>query len=485
MKLDRSWPLQRKGGAGSESGEHRIPMALRKLVLICVLATSVLSGGFFSNSWKVADQKWFRSHQRDDESLVIGRLVKSRQDGILSAAGLTGFGSPYATAVFWQDKPFEYQYNAYLDGLALGPYTPYKSQIGGQALFFRVLDISIPVPQSIKLQLFYMLTSLLSALTLTMIALWFYLEFDLWVALFVFVSMVLSQWLTVFGRNLFWSIWVFYLPMVIMMYYFRYNRGAPGLMKVGILVFLSVTLKCFINGYEYISTTLIMMMVPFFYYGLMDGSGMRRFLKGAVVAVGFSSLAVFFTITILCFQIASVEGDLLKGVHYIADTLERRSHGDPRDFPRYNVSLESDTTDVIREYLTGEGIRYGVFFDLSKYASASHSVMPRFPLRVRYVDLIGFFFLGSVFILSCKKWYGSEERRRSIALILSTWFSILAPLSWFVIFKAHSYVHTHMNFIVWQMPFTFFGFAVCGMAAKRIGLRVSALRMRPRAGAEE
>ena len=56
----------------------------------------------------------------------------------------------------------------------------------------------------------------------------------------------------------------------------------------------------------------------------------------------------------------------------------------------------------------------------------------------------------------------AEQRQHYIALIWTTWFSILAPLSWFVIFKAHSYIHTHMSFLLWQMPFTFFGFAVFG-----------------------
>ena len=55
-----------------------------------------------------------------------------------------------------------------------------------------------------------------------------------------------------------------------------------------------------------------------------------------------------------------------------------------------------------------------------------------------------------------------ERQQQDIALILTTWFSILAPLSWFVIFKAHSYIHTHMSFLLWQMPFTLFGFAVFG-----------------------
>jgi hypothetical protein len=73
----------------------------------------------------------------------------------------------------------------------------------------------------------------------------------------------------------------------------------------------------------------------------------------------------------------------------------------------------------------------------------------------------------SIFLFFLRKRLGSErEKQCSIALIIATWFSILAPLSWFVIFKAHSYIHTHMNYIVWQMPFTLLGFAVCGLVVK-------------------
>jgi ABC-type multidrug transport system permease subunit len=61
-----------------------------------------------------------------------------------------------------------------------------------------------------------------------------------------------------------------------------------------------------------------------------------------------------------------------------------------------------------------------------------------------------------------------EEKQKRVALIFATWFSILAPLSWFIIFKSHSYLHVHMNFIVWQMPFVFFGFAVCGLVVKSL-----------------
>ena len=38
-------------------------------------------------------------------------------------------------------------------------------------------------------------------------------------------------------------------------------------------------------------------------------------------------------------------------------------------------------------------------------------------------------------------------------LIILTWVAMLGPFSWFMIFKDHSIHHTHMDYIVWYMPF--------------------------------
>lgn len=48
------------------------------------------------------------------------------------------------------------------------------------------------------------------------------------------------------------------------------------------------------------------------------------------------------------------------------------------------------------------------------------------------------------------------------ALIASTWLSIFAPISWFVLAKEHSYSHFHLNYVVWHIPFTLFGWAMIG-----------------------
>lgn len=436
-----------------------------KVFFICTLAILLLFFGFFTNSWKVADEQWFVKYQRDSESYIVGRMVKSRQDGIFSAGGLIGVGSPNATPVWYDDKPFPFQYLAYINGLTFGAYSTYKSQIGGQGMFFSILDSLIPLSPQGKLRLFHAFTSLLLALALALIILWFYWEFRLSVALFVLACAVFSQWLVVFGRNLCWSMWAFYLPMVVIMLYLKRNRAVMNRQSItfGILIFIAVFIKCIFNGYEYITATLVMMMVPFVYYSILDKLSFQRFLRGLFAAACGSCLAILISFSALCFQIASVEGNFLDGVDHLIYVLLKRTHAPSRYFPSENVaSLESSTTTVVVKYLKG------TFLDLNNYLSTSSPFVSRYLFKVRYLYLIFIFLIMSVFLYSRRNRCVSEkERQRCLALIFATWFSILAPLSWFIVFKAHSHIHTHINYIVWQMPFTFFGFAVCGVFVKR------------------
>ncbi|MCJ7717845.1 MAG: hypothetical protein MUO54_15175, partial [Anaerolineales bacterium] len=138
---------------------------------------------------------------------------QSRQEGIFSYRGLTGIGGPSPSMC-----NYEYQAYAYANNLSFGSYRTYNSQNGGQGILFSLLDNLIHSSPQGKLQIFYALTSLLSAFAITAIVLWFYLEFGLFVSLFVLASAIISPWLTVFGGKLWWSMWSFYLPIIVIMY---------------------------------------------------------------------------------------------------------------------------------------------------------------------------------------------------------------------------------------------------------------------------
>ena len=149
----------------------------------------------------------------------------------------------------------------------------------------------------------------------------------------------------------------------------------------------------------------------------------------------------------------------MDGVAHVIWSFGKRTYAEPQDYPAvYAASLKAGTVGVVITYVNG------IFFDLNNYLSHTNAFVSDFLLKIRYAYLIVLFIVMSVLLFSRSEKMMTHRRQHSIALIWTTWFSMLAPLSWYVIFKAHSFIHTHMSFLLWQMPFTFFGFAVFGSA---------------------
>lgn len=421
--------------------------------------------GFYANTWHVAHQEWFDTHQRDTEGLIMGRMVKSRQDGIFSAGGLNGYGTFEKVDQQWiTSSQVENQYSAFLNRLSFDEYGTYKSQPGGQGMIFSLLDKLLPLSPALKLKFFYLLTALLSAIALTAIIGWFCEEFNWIVALFVLASAVFSHWLTVFGKNLWWSMWAFYLPMIVVLYYLKQNRDTENRLpiKLGILILISVFIKCFINGFEYITTTLVMMVVPLVYYAILDKWNKDQCFKFAFTVVIGSGVAIFFGLTLLCFQIGAVKGSVSDGIEHVVYSFGKRTHGQAENFDKvYAASLKASTIGVVVAYVKG------VFFDFNNYLSTTNIFISKHIMKVRYIYLISLFAITSVLLYFRSSSALTEKRHQNIALIWTTWFAVLAPLSWYVIFKAHSQIHLHMSFLLWQMPFTFFGFALFGALLRR------------------
>ncbi|MBN2086531.1 MAG: hypothetical protein JW748_15045 [Anaerolineales bacterium] len=438
---------------------HSDPIGTRVFFLVSVF---VLFLGFNGNAWRVAEQVFFDTHQIVMESFIVGRIVRTAENGLFSSGGLPGLVGPDAVPPDIENANYEFQYRAYRQSLAHQSFAPYKSQIGGQGMLFGVLNSIIPSANTFKLDLFHGLTSLFSAAALALILAWLYREFGWPASAAALATAVLSQWLTVFGRNLWWSIWAFYLPLVMLLHYLDHRGGAANLRPVrfGAVVWFAVWIKCFFNGYEYITTTLIMLTVPIVYYSVRDRIGWRNFLAGMLTAVAASILSVLASMTALCIQIAAVDGSLARGIEHIANSFLRRTYADPQLFqPDYAASLTANPLEVVFTYLKG------IYFDLNHFLAAPNDWIANYVFQIRYLHLILLFAAASIMLfLLLRKKPAAAIRPAAHALMAAVWFSLLAPLSWLIIFKAHSYVHTFMNNLVWQMPFTLFGFALCGLA---------------------
>lgn len=431
----------------------------------------LLIPGLYANFWRVADQRQFRAFQGGSESLVIGRMLKSRRDGILSAGALTGAWLPEAALprvisdAWLSPAQGRNQYELYFHGVTRDSFVPYLSQPGGQAMLFSLLDRAIPASPRIKLEVLYVITALLSAGALALIALWFYNELGLSAALCATGSMVMCRWLTVFGRDLWWSLWAFYLPMIVLMYCTgsRKSLSLPGPVTIGILCLIAVLIKCLINGFEYITVTLIMMITPLTYYGLKHGLNSRFLIKAIPAAALGALLAIAVSLTILTFQIAAVQGSLQNGLDHIVYCLDKRTFGESPELPDKDAgSFATGTIRVLYTYLTG------TFCDINNLITVENPFISHFLFKIRYYYLIAFFLLMSCVLYRRVNTIPAGQRKTDIAFVITAWISLFAPLSWFVIFRSHSLVHPPLNFIVWQMPFTLFGFALCGRTLARM-----------------
>jgi len=196
--------------------------------LLLLISTLLLGTGFLNNQFKVAEQKWFQNHQQDTESLVIGRMVKAKRDGIFSAGGLTGQVSgiqQIATdKLQWSGPAVSSQYQAYYNDLDFTSFNPYFSQIGFQAITFSLIDKILPLSPPHYITVLKVLNAYSFAFVLSLIIRWFKIEFGLFSALMVLLTTICSHWVTVFGRNLWWVMWAFYLPYLVSLHHLEKKR---------------------------------------------------------------------------------------------------------------------------------------------------------------------------------------------------------------------------------------------------------------------
>ncbi|MDR1121938.1 MAG: hypothetical protein LBM08_13605 [Dysgonamonadaceae bacterium] len=161
-------------------------------------------------------------------------------------------------------------------------------------------------------------------------------------------------------------------------------------------------------------------------------------------------------------QLSFELGSLREGLHYIVWSYGKRAHGMAGEtYDRvFQNSIESNQWEVLWKYLNDHAFHFAHWFSSSALKSLS---------IVFFGNCIVFFALLSIITLSMDRMRrGGEAYRRRVALIATLWTSLLAPLPWFFIFKGHSYIHPHMNPIVWYMPFMLFGFVLTGNVAGQV-----------------
>jgi len=412
-------------------------------LVIFFIAASMLFLGFYRNQWQMARPKKFSSFEKDVESYILARMVISRQQGLFSYGGLLGWGD-LVNPLDVHETDYDHQYDVYLNGEFFQSYWAKESHPGFQGDLFSLLDRISPFSPSINLRLFRMLTSGLFAIILTGIAFWFYLEFGWLSAVFVLGSSLASQWVTLFGRNLFFVSWVFYFPLLVLLFWFKSEKRDHQFSgrQLFWLVFSLVLFKCLFNGYDFILPALGLVATPVIFYGLLNKWKRELFLRRFAIVVLASLAGILASLMILTIQIAIINGNIQAGMDFILQTILRRTYNLS---PNPSASLNRPNS-------------VSVWSILGIYLSESYF----YKIRVPYWAMIVFFAGFSIALWMISRRRKSDSITKGFVLVSVTWLSLLSPLSWYIIFKSLAYYHTHMNYLPWHMPFTIFGFGLCG-----------------------
>jgi hypothetical protein len=413
-----------------------------------ILATIFLTFSFYRDGFGVVEKNFYETWQTNFDRTVVARLVENRQNGFLSAGGLLGLGDVEA----WDflNSTNKHQYNVYLSGGKFKTYLGYTSTPGFQGVFFGIPDQILGFSKNINLKIFRGSTTLGSAIALAFICTWLAIEFGSLAGILVVLCVGFSEVLIRSGSSIYWNLWAFYLPLIAGTLWLS-SSAKKGKYLATLLYATMYTLcllKVLMNGFEGITTTMVMATVPLIYFAVLEKWNwkvlLERFLKLGLVLCA----AVITGVVILAIQIALYKGGFSASTFYIMNALNRRATGNPDQYSGIMAdSMRASIFDVIGTYLR---LGYGDF---------------RIFNQTWHIPFWGLFLLFAVFTIVFIRQNNSisDSNRKGWALVLATWYSFLAPISWFIVFKPDAYFHTSIYKMLWYMPFVLLGLSICGL----------------------
>lgn len=221
---------------------------------------------------------------------------------------------------------------------------------------------------------------------------------------------VLSPWVRSFAPNLYWVEFTWFVPMLLGI--LCLNMPKQKLLWY-VLFFLSILIKC-LCGFEYLSTILVG-AVLFPAAEWICYKDRRKKLFRVILTLGLLSVVAFLVVYIFTAMTKNPNLSIGEAItcFYSTNVARRLQGNDPNDIAT-TISPLKVVVLYFWENLSGKAM------------------------------LLLTACTGLMFFLQ-KKFFG-EINLFQLALFL---LSLCGTLSWFVLAKQHSYIHLHLNFVLW------------------------------------
>lgn len=378
-----------------------------KLVIIFLGLQVMMTWNYMYNSFNNNNTK-FSGFQSDSEALVL-EPIAAEHEGVVNS--LSGYGLGH-----------------YKDGT----YSDYKSQYGLQGKIFRFIARYIGYG-SVKGLNF--ICAFATAMVLVILILLLKYKYNTLFAGCFYVTFLLSPWIVNFAKNLYWVEFTWFVPMVV---------GLIATMKINsikcrigcyVFAFISILVKC-LCGYEYISC-IMMGLIAFPVIDLFNAlvSKKREKIKQELKMIVLLGVIALFAFAVAILVHASLRSDesIVKGIKLIfeEDVLRRTNGADLNNYSSvYWPSMNASIWEVFCKYFH---FSTDVITGINGYLFPILCVIPIV-----------------IFIYDYKLRNEKTDYYQCIFMYL---FFFMTAISWYCLAKSHSYIHTHMNYVLWYFGF--------------------------------
>ena len=303
-------------------------------------------------------------------------------------------------------------------------YYSYNSQVGLQGWIYYLLTFIIP---KYHLPIYRLALALLLSVTIVAICYHINKKYNSLLAACFYLTFWLSPIVISLSYNLYWVEVTWFIPMLLGILSVNYKKHR---MLFFILFFLAILIKS-LCGYEYVTTVMMGGIIfPIVEWLTLKDKKQKRKVFYSVLWISVSSLFGF----IVAFSIHAIvrgEGSFVDGAKaiYENDILRRTLGGNPDDFdPVFRNSLNST-----------------IFATIAKNS--------RFPMDIIYgipANVFNLLSFSPIIIFAYEFFKKGKIDTSKAALYILT---LLTTLSWFVLGKAHSFIHASFTYILWYFGF--------------------------------
>lgn len=308
---------------------------------------------------------------------------------------------------------------------------PYISQVGLQGHVLRF--IAKYIHNDDYYEILRMICAFLLSIVIMGIIIAIKKKYNALMSVSFYLVFLLSPWIVSYGADLFWVSFTLFLPMLIGINYSMYRDRSKRFDLIMLSCLFFATLVRSLCGYEFIST-IMMSSISFLVADFVKAwhenknNDKRRIFK-SIVVLSICALAGFL-LAILIHAYLRGDGNLIIGLkHIVKDDVLRRTLGSNLNGydQVYWESLNASVWEVFCEY---------------------------FHFKTQIIAGLS----GNLFYILCIAplcIFANDYRKNKMDVSVVTlyiWF-FMCTMSWVVLAKSHSYIHGHLNFVLWYFGF--------------------------------